>query len=46
LEKLGGEEEKTLFEEALANFHAYNSFQDLGYHFLHVGHSNLAQPFL
>jgi hypothetical protein len=46
LEKLGGDEEKELFDKAVENFDSFDSFQGLGTHFLDAGHYSLATPFL
>lgn len=45
LEKLGGSEEKSLFDHALAHFSDPDTFYDLGAHFLKAGHYPLAAPF-
>jgi tetratricopeptide (TPR) repeat protein len=46
LDKMGGEEEKQLFEEALRNFDSADPFIQLGTHFSSTGHYMLVQPFL
>lgn len=46
LEKLGGNEEKDLFDKALAGFDSPEPFRALGTHFFNDGHYGLAMPFL
>ena len=46
LTKIGADDEAALFEKALSNFSDANSFFDLGFHFIDVGHDRLAIPIL
>ncbi|MCX7921583.1 MAG: tetratricopeptide repeat protein [Clostridia bacterium] len=46
LKFLGGRDESVLFEKALSSFNKFEPFYNLGYHFIDVGHTRLAIPFL
>lgn len=46
LGRLGALEEQSLFEDALAHFSDYAPLNNLGIHFFHVAHYDLARPFL
>lgn len=46
LAKLGGSEEGDLFAKALDNFNSFDSFHNLGVHFINAGHYSLAESFL
>jgi tetratricopeptide (TPR) repeat protein len=44
--KLGGQEEASLFSNALKSFNNFEPFNNLGTHFYNEGHYDLALPFL
>lgn len=46
LDQMEGQEEAQLFRQALNNFDAFDSFNNLGKHFFEVNHYNMAIPFL
>lgn len=46
LRQMNAEEEARLFENALSNYDKFQSFYELGYHFIDVGHDRLAIPML
>lgn len=46
IDKLGGQDEASLFRNAISDFENYKPFYDLGYHYVDVEHNRLAIPFL